>query len=65
VKPLSAEFTGVEGTAKLVQRRALLIPYLIARRVEKDQMPWTLKAVRKTYVALAFLSVKSFDRDDH
>jgi hypothetical protein len=28
-------------------------------------MPWTLKAVRKTYVAVAFLSVKCFDRDDH
>ena len=28
-------------------------------------MPWTLKAVRKTYVAPAFLSAKSLGRDDH
>jgi len=28
-------------------------------------MPRTLKAVRKTHVPLAFLRVKSFDRDDY
>jgi hypothetical protein len=65
LKPLQAELSGVESTPKLVERRALFIQYLIARRVEEDQMPWALKAVGKAYVALAFLSVKSFDGDDH
>lgn len=65
LKPLLAEFAGVEGTAKLVERPALLVQYLIARRVEQDQMPWTPKAVGKAYVALPFLSAKSFDRNDH
>jgi hypothetical protein len=65
LEPLQAHPPGVESTPKLVQRRPLLFQYLTARRVEEDQMPWALKAVRQADVQLAFLSVKSFDGDDH
>ena len=65
MKPLLAEFAGVEGAAKLVQLWALLIQHLISRRVEKDQMPRALEAVRKTHVTLPFLGVEGFERDDH
>lgn len=64
LESLQAHLPGIEGTPKLIHRRTLLFPYLIARRVEEEEMPWALEAVGQADVQLAFLGVKSFDGDD-
>ena len=61
LKALEAELTGVQRPSELVERRTLVVAYLVARSLQQDQVSWAPQAMREAHVAFALLSIEALE----
>ena len=64
LEALESEFAGVERPPEFVERRSLVVEYLLARSVQQDQVSRPTEAMRETDVSFALRGVETLERQN-
>jgi hypothetical protein len=64
LEALATELAGIQRPSEVVERRSLVVAYLVARSLEKDQVPGASQAMREAHVPFALVSVETLEREN-
>src|SRR6185437_5849752 len=64
VEALDSKFAGVEGPPEVVEGRSLVVEYLLARRLQQDQVSRPLEGVCEAHVPFALYGVETLERQN-